>query len=164
MGLVLFAFCQPLTRNHPSPVLPQARRMLLGGMVELHVLSRKPITFPVRPPTLPSDEARPFAAPEMAGPAADVTLDKPCWALDVYSAAVDEALEVASFAVSVALAVVLDSNLRAAMRRAPDWRSTGRVRAMETILFDLKGYKKRAHRLVDQVRLIEQLIRGGRGR
>jgi hypothetical protein len=115
----------------------QIRRIMSLVTTELHVLSRKPISFPVRPPTLPREVASPFAAPEIAGPAADVTFDRPCWALDVYSAAVDLALDVASFAVSVALAVVLDSNLRAAIRSAPDWRSTGRVRAMETILTEV---------------------------
>lgn len=65
----------------------------------------------------------------MAGPAEEVTLDNPSWALEAYSEAVEEALEVACFAVSVAFDVVVDSNRRAAMRlQAPDCRSMGRAR------------------------------------
>ena len=54
---------------------------------------------PVRPPTRPSALVRPRAAPAKAGPAAAVTRDKPCVALDVTSAAVCRALAAASVVV-----------------------------------------------------------------
>jgi hypothetical protein len=88
--------------------------------MNLHVLSAKATSLPVRPPTLLRELATPLAAPEMAGPAAEVTLDRPCWALEAYSEAELEALEAVSLAASAALDVVVDSNLRAAMRTAPD--------------------------------------------
>jgi hypothetical protein len=71
------------------------------------------ISLPVRPPIFPRAFPTPFAAPLMAGPAADETLDRPSEALDWILEAVCEALEVASFAASVAF-VVVDSNRRAA--------------------------------------------------
>jgi hypothetical protein len=51
-----------------------------------------------------------LAAPLIAGPAAELTLDRPSEALLLYSAADDEALEAVSFAASVAFEAV-DSNL-----------------------------------------------------
>jgi hypothetical protein len=100
----------------------------------IHVLSTKPMNLPVRPPILPREFATPFAAPEIAGPAAEVTLERPSWALEAYWDADPEAFEAVSLAASVAFAVALDSNLRAAMRRAPDWRRTGRVRACDDMM------------------------------
>ncbi len=73
----------------------------------LPLRSMKPITRPVRPPTRPSALERPLAAPTMAGPAADVTRDRPCAALDAVV-----------LAVSAALAVDVDSQRRAANRKA----------------------------------------------
>jgi hypothetical protein len=55
---------------------------------------------------------RPFAAPLIAGPADDVTFDRPSEAFDWKLEAVCDAFEEVSFAASAALAVV-DSNLRA---------------------------------------------------
>jgi hypothetical protein len=52
----------------------------------------------------------------MAGPAAAVTRDRPCWALDVYSDAVAEALEAVCFAVSAAF-VVVEVDSKRTMRR-----------------------------------------------
>jgi hypothetical protein len=68
------------------------------------------ISRPVRPPIFPRAFPTPLAAPLIAGPAAEVTLDRPSEALLLYSAADDEALEAVSFAASVAFEVV-DSNL-----------------------------------------------------
>ena len=52
----------------------------------------------------------PFAAPLMAGPAAELTLDRPSEALLLYSVAACDAFEAVSFAASVAFEAV-DSNL-----------------------------------------------------
>lgn len=116
----------------------------------LDILSTKATSLAVRPPTLLNELATPLAAPAMAGPAEDETLDRPSWALEAYSEAVavaldrpswalvaysevveealEEALAAPSFAVSAAFDVV-DSNRRAAMRlQAPDCRSMGRAR------------------------------------
>lgn len=81
------------------------------------------MTCPVRPPIFPRASETPFAALPMAGPAEEVTLDRPSEAFDLNSAALSvafdadsfaasDALEAVSFAASVAL-VVVDSNRRA---------------------------------------------------
>jgi hypothetical protein len=70
----------------------------------------KAINRPVRPPIFPRAFPTPLAAPLIAGPAAELTLDRPSEALLLYSAADDEALEAVSFAASVAFEAV-DSNL-----------------------------------------------------
>jgi len=69
---------------------------------------------PVRPPTRPSAPETPFAALAMAGPAADVTRDRPCWAFTVYSDAVADALLAACLAVSPAL---VDVDSKRTMKR-----------------------------------------------
>jgi len=105
--------------------------------------SIKATNRPVRPPTRPSAPVTPFAALVIAGPAADVTRERPCDALAVYSDAVDEALLAACLAVSVAF-VVVEVDSKRTMRRPserPDrldtrandilieyWRLTGRAR------------------------------------
>lgn len=68
------------------------------------------INRPVRPPIFPRAFPTPLAAPLIAGPAAEVTLDRPSEALLLYSAAFSVALEAVSFAASVAFEAV-DSNL-----------------------------------------------------
>jgi hypothetical protein len=88
-------------------------------------LSTKAMILPVRPPTLDNVLPKPFAAPASAGPAALVTRDRPCWALDWYSFA----FPAVSFAASVAFCVVVLSNRRPARRRAGE-RRTGRARDM----------------------------------
>ena len=70
-----------------------------------------PMSRPVLPPIRPRAFPTLFAAPLMAGPADDVTFDRPSEAFDLNSVAVCEAFEAVSFAASVALAVV-DSNRR----------------------------------------------------
>jgi hypothetical protein len=69
------------------------------------------ISFPVRPPIRPNALPTLFAAPVIAGPADDVTLERPSEAFDLYFAAVWEAFEAVCFAASEALEVV-DSNRR----------------------------------------------------
>lgn len=58
-------------------------------------------TLPVRPPTLESDPAMPLAAPEMAGPAALVTRERPSAALLAVLLAVSLALLAASLALEL---------------------------------------------------------------
>jgi hypothetical protein len=70
----------------------------------------KAINRPVRPPIFPRAFPTPLAAPLRAGPAAEVTFERPSEALLLYSPAVCEALEAVSLAVSVAFEAV-DSNL-----------------------------------------------------
>lgn len=53
-----------------------------------HSRSMKAIKRPVRPPIFPKALPKPLAAPLIAGPAADVTLDRPSEAFDLYSVAV----------------------------------------------------------------------------
>lgn len=67
--------------------------------------------MPVLPPTFPSALETPLAALLIAGPADEVTLERPSEAFDLYSEAVSDAFEAVSFAASVAL-VVVDSNRR----------------------------------------------------
>lgn len=95
----------------------------------IHVLSTRVTSFPVRPPTLPNDFDNPFVAAAIAGPADEATFERPCCAFAAYSEATLDAFAAESLAVSVAFCVVVDSNLRAAMRlQAPDCRSIGRAR------------------------------------
>lgn len=93
-----------------------------GGVVR----SIKATSRPVRPPTLPNASAAPFAALEMAGPAAAVTRDRPSDALAVYSEAlavysdaVAEALLAAFLAVSAAFVVVEVDSKRTMRRPSP---------------------------------------------
>lgn len=80
----------------------------------------------MRPPTLPNASAAPFAALEMAGPAAAVTRERPSEALAVYSEAlavysdaVAEALFAAFLAVSAAFVVVEVDSKRTMRRPSP---------------------------------------------
>jgi len=68
------------------------------------------INLPVLPPIFPRALPTPLAAPLIAGPAAELTLDRPSEALLLYSAAVCDAFEAESFAASEAFEAV-DSNL-----------------------------------------------------
>lgn len=89
-------------------------------------LSTKPISLPVRPPIRPSAVPTLFAAPVIAGPAEEVTLERPSEAFDLYSAAVCDTFDAVSFAASLALAVV-DSNRRDVRPvNLADCRSTAR--------------------------------------
>lgn len=115
----------------------QAQRNATEDRDICHILSTKATALAVRPPTLLSEFATPLAAPAMAGPAAEETLDRPSCALEAYSdaeaAALEAAVEALCFAVSAVLAVV-DSNRRAAMRlQGPDCRSMGRAREDDMI-------------------------------
>lgn len=114
----------------------------------INILSMKPTSLPVRPPTLLNDSATPFAAPVMAGPAVAVTLERPWAALVEYSETVAETLAAVSLAVSLAVSpafsvaffafvLAVDSNLRAAMRpqAAPDCRSIGRAKVDDDDIF-----------------------------
>lgn len=58
------------------------------------------MSLPVLPPTLLNAFPTPCAAPLIAGPADDVTLDRPCEALDVTEDAVSCALDAAFEAAS----------------------------------------------------------------
>ena len=60
----------------------------------------KAISLPVLPPTLLKAFPTPFAAPDIAGPAEDVTRDRPCEAFEVTEEVVSFALEVAFEATS----------------------------------------------------------------
>lgn len=73
----------------------------------------KAIKRPVLPPILPNALPTRLAAPLIAGPAEEVTLDRPSDALLLYSEAVSEAFDAVSFAAPVALLAV-DSNRRPA--------------------------------------------------
>lgn len=91
-----------------------------------HLLSTKAMNRPVRPPIRPRALPTLFAAPLRAGPAEEVTLERPSEAFDWNFEAVSEAFEAASFAASVALAVV-DSNRRDVRPvNLADCRSTAR--------------------------------------
>jgi len=70
----------------------------------------KAINLPVLPPIFPKAFPRPLAAPLIAGPAAELTLDRPSEALLLYSEAVCDAFDAVSLAASVAFEAV-DSNL-----------------------------------------------------
>lgn len=106
-----------------------------------------PMRRPVLPPTRPRAFPTLFAAPLIAGPADDVTLDRPSEAFDLYSPAVcevfeaasftaPEAFEAVSFAASVALAVV-DSNRRAVRPvNREDCRSMAREADIDMIKLD----------------------------
>jgi len=52
-----------------------------------YILSTNAINLPVRPPMRPKAFPTLFAAPLMAGPADDVTLERPSEAFDLYSVA-----------------------------------------------------------------------------
>ena len=84
-----------------------------------NVRSMKAISFPVRPPSLPSVLPTPLAAPAMAGPAALVTRERP-W----------DALAVVSLATSAAFWVVVLSKRRVAICLKAGERSMGRARDM----------------------------------
>lgn len=82
------------------------------------VRSTKPTNLPVRPPTLPSALAAPFAAlaaPASAGPAAEVTRDRPWAALDWTFWAASLVASAAFFACAEAASVLWKR--RAAKRR-----------------------------------------------
>lgn len=53
-----------------------------------YILSTNAINLPVRPPMRPRTVPTLFAAPLIAGPAEDVTLESPSEAFDLYSVAV----------------------------------------------------------------------------
>lgn len=92
-----------------------------------YTLSTNAISLPVRPPIRPRALPTLFAAPLRAGPADDVTLERPSEAFDLYSVAVSEAFDAVSLAASVALAVV-DSERRAVRPVILDvCRSTARL-------------------------------------
>jgi hypothetical protein len=93
----------------------QAWREAVTGRGIGCIRSTKAINRPVRPPTRPSALETPFAALAMAGPAADETRESPSEALAVYSDAVDEALDAACLAASLAFCVEVDS--KRTMRR-----------------------------------------------
>lgn len=106
-----------------------------------NVRSTKAINFPVRPPIFPSAFPRPLAAPEMAGPAADETRDRPSEAFDWKLAAVCEALAAVSLAASLALELV-DSNRRADLPVSlADCRKTARDTGK-----DIMGRRRRQRR------------------
>lgn len=82
----------------------------------------------MRPPTLPRALDMPFAAPAIAGPAAEVTRDRPSAALVLYSAAV-------FLAVSAVFCAVEDSKRRAmAVLSGRGRRRSGRARAEDIVL------------------------------
>ncbi len=72
----------------------------------------------------------------MAGPAAEVTRERPCVALAEYSDAVLWALAAVSFAAAEAFVVVVDWSLRADMRPAA---TTDLLVASESIFYVLVG-------------------------
>lgn len=90
--------------------------MLFWCWAGVSLRSMKPTRRPVRPPTRPSAPDTPFAALEMAGPAAAVTRDKLCVAFAVASDTVDEALETVCLAVSAAFVVVVVDSKRTMVR------------------------------------------------
>lgn len=84
------------------------------------------MNLPVLPPIFPKAFPRFLAAPEIAGPADEVTRERPSLAFDWKSDAFSDAFAAVSLAASVAL-VEVDSNLRAALAGAfIDCRSTVR--------------------------------------
>lgn len=90
-------------------------------------LSMKATNLPVLPPTLPKAFRIPLLALLNAGPALEVTFDRPSLALLLNSAALSVALLAVSFAASVALEA-LELYLRADRRDSWHvWRSTTRV-------------------------------------
>lgn len=104
-----------------------------------NIRSTKPITLPVRPPTLPRALDRPLAAPVIAGPAAEVTRDRPSVALDLYSAAEFLAASAVFCAVDDA---VLSKRRAATVRRGRTAcrRRRGRAMADEDILLLLRWW------------------------
>lgn len=107
-----------------------------------HLRSTNATNLPVRPPTRPRALDRPFAAPVMAGPAAEVTRDRPSAALVLYSSAVFLAASADDFADSAVFCAVDDdddSKRRAAVLRSRGAsscrRRRGRARAVD--MFDV---------------------------
>lgn len=105
------------------------------------------MNFPVRPPIFPRALPTPLAAPAIAGPADEATLESPSeafdWKLAAASEALDDAFEAASFAASVALLEV-DSNRRAVVRPASfvDCRKAARETDSDMMkLYALKNHK-----------------------
>jgi hypothetical protein len=81
--------------------------------------STNAMSRPVRPPTRPKAPVMFLAAPATAGPAAEVTRERPFCAFVAYSDAVADAFDALCLAASAALpVVVVDSKRRAASLRA----------------------------------------------
>ena len=94
----------------------------------------KAINLPVLPPIFPRAFPRPLAAPLIAGPADDVTFDRPSEAFDWNFEAVSDAFDAVSFAALVALPVVDDSNRRATrLGSLVDCRATARDKAIDMV-------------------------------
>jgi hypothetical protein len=94
----------------------------------------KAINLPVLPPIFPRVFPRLLAAPLIAGPADDVTFDRPSEAFDWNFEAVSDAFDAVSFAASVALPVVDDSNRRATLLGSlVDCRATARDKAIDMV-------------------------------
>lgn len=89
------------------------------NLTSLHLV--KEINLPVRPPTLLTTPLTLCAAPLRAGPAEEVTLDRP-------SEALDDIFEAVSFDfVAVSEAACAASDVVEAFRTQPCWRKTKRL-------------------------------------
>ena len=88
----------------------------IGASRFVYAHSTKDISFPVLPPIFPNCLLSPCAAPLTAGPAEEVTLERPCEAFDC-------ALEAVSFDLEAALEAIpwVEACLRGV------WRPTSRV-------------------------------------
>jgi hypothetical protein len=108
-----------------------------------HLRSIKAITLPVLPPTFPNAFPSPLAAPAIAGPADDVTRERPWVAFDWKSEALCCTFEAVSLVASVAL-VEVDSNLRD-VRPASlvDCRSTAREMGNDMVNLGASQQKER---------------------
>lgn len=105
----------------------------------------KAINRPVRPPIFPRALEALLAAPLIAGPAAEVTLDRPSEAFDRYSAAVSDAFDAVFFAASVALAVVDSQRLAVrAVNFVDVCRSIARDADNDMLLIEVRASEKRA--------------------
>lgn len=105
---------------------------MVGGICR----SMKAISLPVLPPIRPRALLNPFAAPLIAGPAAELTLERPSEALLLKSDAVSDAFDAESFAASVALLAV-DSK-RAGVRPKGSFADR-RKTARDTVIDMLRG-------------------------
>lgn len=95
-----------------------------------NIRSTKAMNLPVRPPTFPRALDTFLAAPAIAGPAAEVTRDRPSVALALYSAAVFLAPSAVCFACWEA---VLSNRRAATLRITLVRRISGRARAEDIV-------------------------------
>lgn len=128
LSLRVYLQTTPLTLRAPLYGLPNAKGG--GGSKGQNIRSTKAMNLPVRPPTFPKALDTFLAAPAIAGPAAEVTRDRPSVALALYSAAVFLAPSAVCFACWEA---VLSNRRAATLRITLVRRISGRARAEDIV-------------------------------